>query len=175
MVVVNYADQLQAGTFGLRSDTMSEQAYISSENLVLRVATMQDTGLLLEWRNDTQTRAASHNQAVIQESEHSAWLTAVLADNSRTLYIAEENGIAVGSIHADNCQGFHELSWTVAPEARGRGIAKCMVALLADHITGQIRAEIKTGNQASCRVAEHAGMRLERTTDAVLHYYRPAR
>lgn len=154
---------------------MSEQKDFMGDKLVLRVASLQDADLLLAWRNDPKTRAASHSGDEVTRAGHISWLTMALADDTRSLYIAEENGVPVGSVRADNCQGVYTLSWTVAPEARGRGLAKCMVALLADQLSGPIRAEIKADNPASCRVAEHAGMKLDRATDAVLHYYRPAR
>jgi RimJ/RimL family protein N-acetyltransferase len=67
-----------------------------------------------------------------------------------------------------------ELSWTVAPNARGRGVAKQMVTLLAHQISEPIRAEVKAKNIASARIAEHAGMAVSREVDGVLHYCRDA-
>jgi len=86
----------------------------------------------------------------------------------------EENGVPIGTVRADVSDGVHELSWTVAPNARGRGVAKRMVALLASRILEPIRAEVKPGNTVSTRVAEHAGMQFDCETDGVLHYRRAA-
>lgn len=143
-------------------------------DIALRLATLRDADLLLEWRNDPATRAASHSNAAVASDEHLAWLRDALATAERKLYVAEENGAPVGTVRADLANGVWHLSWTVAPQARGRGVAKRMVALLASRISGPIRAEVKAGNVASARIAEHAGMTLLRAANGVLHYERDA-
>ncbi len=143
--------------------------------LTLRPATREDAELLLGWRNDPRTREASHDTRVIPREEHLAWLSSVLADPDRQLFVAEEDGVPVGTVRADFRDGAWVLSWTVAPDARGRGVGKRMVALLVERLAGPVRAEIKVGNMASVRIAEHAGLVLDREEDGVLHYHRPAR
>lgn len=145
-----------------------------SETITLRLATLQDADLLLDWRNDPGTRLASHGAAAVQREEHVSWLTKSLSNANRKLLVAEENGVPVGTVRADFSDGAWELSWTVAPAARGRGVAKRMVALLAHQIAQPIRAEIKTGNVASTLVAEHAGMQFDCEANGVLHYRRAA-
>jgi RimJ/RimL family protein N-acetyltransferase len=141
-------------------------------DLVLRRATIEDASLLLEWRNDRGTRNASHNTDEISRDDHLAWLERTLGDTTRQLFIAEERGSPVGTVRVDLDNGIHELAWTVAPNARGRGVARRMVAQVAAGIAGPIRAEVKVGNLASRRVAEHAGMQLQSESDGVLHYAR---
>ncbi|OQB75894.1 MAG: hypothetical protein BWX92_02310 [Deltaproteobacteria bacterium ADurb.Bin135] len=145
-----------------------------NEAIRLRPATMKDADILLEWRNDPETRKASHNTAEVQRNDHISWLSRTLGNPDRRLYVAEENGDPVGTVRADFSDGVWELSWTVSPRARGRGVAKRMVAVLANEISDPIRAEVKTGNISSARIAEHAGMVFERETDGVLHYMRAA-
>ncbi len=142
--------------------------------MTLRIATSDDSGLLLAWRNDPITRIASHSGEAISVSMHKTWLESTLSNPDRQLYIAEENGASVGTVRADYCNGEHEISWTVAAESRGRGIAKRMVRLLADHISGPLRAEVKSDNLASARVAEFVGMLFEFECDGIKHYVRPA-
>lgn len=145
--------------------------------LILRDATIEDARLLFDWRNDAVTRLASHNTAELEFGSHTAWLKAALANSKRQLRIAEQNGRPVGMVRIDFEDGdCAELSWVIAPEARGKGIAKRMVQFVADE-TSQIcaiRAEIKAGNDASAKVAEAAGMQLSRQDGGVLHFYRPA-
>jgi RimJ/RimL family protein N-acetyltransferase len=145
-----------------------------SKNISLRPATAQDADLLLEWRNDPETRKASHNTSEVQRDEHISWLSRTLNNPGRRLYVAEENGVPVGTVRADLSEGVWELSWTVSPNARGRGVAKRMVAVLVQQISEPVRAEVKAGNIASARIAEHAGMEFERETNGVLHYKRAA-
>ncbi len=144
------------------------------EEISLRAAAMDDADMLLEWRNDPGARKASHNTAEVQRIEHISWLSQTLSNPNRRLYVAEEYGVPVGTIRADFADGVWELSWTVSPKARGRGVAKHMVAEMANQISEPIRAEVKIGNIASARIAEYAGMEFERETGGVLHYKRAA-
>lgn len=145
-----------------------------SNKLQLRLAKLDDAQVLLEWRNNPATRDASHNTALISEDEHIQWLKKILENENRKLYVAEINGIPVGTIRVDSENLGYELSWTVSPTARGSGIGKAMVSLLAEGIPESIRAEIKIGNIASIRIAEEAGMVFSREENGVLHYRRDA-
>jgi len=145
-----------------------------TEAIRLRRATLEDWPLLLDWRNDRTTREASHQASLVQPDEHIAWLTDILNDQARELYLAEEGGQVVGTVRAELTDGIYELSWSVAPMARGRGVATRMVALLTAQISAPIRAEIKAGNLASERVAERAGMTFLQRVGDVLHYRRGA-
>ena len=137
----------------------------------LRPASMQDSDLLLRWRNDPQTRKASHTPYKIQkEEEHRTWLTKILNNPNWKLIIAEEDGIPVGTVRIDYADGTYELSWTVAPEMRGQGVGKKMVSLVAQQIESPIRAKILTGNEASLKIAEYCGMVFEREEDNFLYY-----
>lgn len=139
----------------------------------LRPATIADADLLLQWRNDSQTRHASHSMSIVSREDHIEWLDGLLDDASRWLLIAEEDGHPVGTARVDVVDGVHELSWTVAPTMRGRGVAKRMVAIAVAEIVGPIRAEVKVGNEASRAIAEHVGMTLYNEENGVLHYMRP--
>ncbi|RNA71482.1 N-acetyltransferase [Prosthecochloris sp. ZM_2] len=145
-----------------------------NEEITLRPATMNDAEMLLEWRNDPETRKASHNTDEVQLDDHISWLSLTLSNPNRKLYVAEENGSPVGTARADFSDNVWELSWTVSPKARGCGVGKRMVAALAKQISEPIRAEVKQGNISSARIAEHAGMEFERETEGVLHFKRAA-
>jgi RimJ/RimL family protein N-acetyltransferase len=142
------------------------------DTLRLRPATAADAALLLAWRNDEATRQASHHTAAIEPEVHARWMEALLRDPARRLFIAEEQGEPVGSVRADREPdgACHELSWTVAPSARGRGIGARMVRLLLAEVPGPVRAEVKPGNAASVRIAEAAGLRFDGECEGVLHF-----
>ena len=139
-----------------------------------RPAMIQDADLFLGWRNDPKTRQMSHNTSEVLRDEHIAWLTKILHDANRKLFIAEEDGVPVGTVRADYSDGVCELSWTVAPSSRGGGVGKRMIAQFASQISDPVRAEIKVENYASIRIAEYAGMKFERENEGVLHYRREA-
>ena len=143
--------------------------------LALRPATLDDAQRLLAWRNDPQTRASSFDERVVTPDEHRAWLQAVFADPNRLLLVAVEAGTPVGTIRADAQGDVWRLSWTVAPEARGRGVARRMVKAFVAGFPNRLLAEVKQTNPASVRVAEAAGFRRTAEIDGILHFERPAR
>ena len=133
---------------------------------------MDDAAILLRWRNDPETRAQSLDSNEIGRVDHLAWLRRILADDSCDLYIAELAGAPVGTVRADRCERVTELSWTVAPESRGKGIGEAMVALAVSQIEGPLVARIKKGNQASMKIAEAVGLRFSREHRGLLVYDR---
>ena len=138
----------------------------------LRKATIDDWKTLLDWRNDISTRKYSHNTTLVKEEEHKKWLQSVLDNENRELYLYLENGIPAGTVRADwdkNIESY-ELSWTVSPEFRRQGIGKKMVKQLADKYIGKLRAEIKSDNKASIKIAEFAGLKLEYENNNILHF-----
>lgn len=141
--------------------------------LRMRPATIDDADRLLTWRNDPVTRQAGYTTDEVQPAEHLAWLTALLANPKRELYVAEEAG-PVGTVRVDDVDGVQWLSWTVAPEARGRGIATRMVRLIAGTIADPLHAAIKADNLASARIAERAGLVFALETGGVRYFSRPA-
>lgn len=141
--------------------------------LSFRQATMEDADLLFIWRNDPVTRLGSHSDAEFDFESHLSWLKSSLASQTRDLLIVEENGLPVGTVRIDYpAVGVAALSWTVAPEARGRGVGKRMVRLAVEMIPASciIRAEVKVENTASIKVAEAAGLGLIGQEKGVLYY-----
>ncbi|MBW6487332.1 MAG: hypothetical protein K0B01_14400 [Syntrophobacterales bacterium] len=72
-----------------------------NETITLRPATIQDADMLLDWRNDPETRKASHSTSEVVTEEHIAWLTKTLGNANRRLLVAEEDGAPVGTVRAD--------------------------------------------------------------------------
>lgn len=124
----------------------------------LRPATLNDSELLLNWRNDPVTRENSVNTCVVTEKEHGLWLSRALVNASVRLFVAISGGEPVGAVRAERLgDGTTELSWTIAPGKRGRGFGKAMVAEALALSGGTVVARIKSGNAASRRIAEAAG------------------
>lgn len=138
----------------------------------LRRASMNDMEVLFRWRNDPATRKASLNTQEITIEEHETWLRSALADKDRRIYIAEVDGEPVGTIRADYESGIYRLSWTVGPDFRGKGYGKDMVLALVEELKSPVRAEVKADNIASRRIAESAGMKLEREEGGILYFSR---
>lgn len=128
--------------------------------LKLRPATLDDFSNLLRWRNDPETRAQSWNSESVAAEEHEAWLKKSIANPRRRLLIAELEGIPIGTVRADLGDGPPELSWTVAPEFRGRGLGKTILKAALELLGGAATARIKSDNLSSQRIALAAGMKL---------------
>jgi RimJ/RimL family protein N-acetyltransferase len=118
----------------------------------LRPASMADARRLFEWRNDPITREMSIAQDEVEWSSHVQWLARRLERDEPELFIAEVEGRPVGTVRFDN----GEVSFTVAPEERGKGVATAMLKL-AHAMRGPCVAKIKATNIASLRAAENAG------------------
>ncbi len=135
-------------------------------NLNLRPATSADAERLLAWRNDPLTRQSSINGDPISLESHLAWLAKILREDEslpmRQLFIAEESGTPVGTVRLDwaSDRKSLELSWTVAPEARGRGLGQVMVQAATELTVvhgKQLLAKVKPDNVASIKIVEKLG------------------
>lgn len=119
-----------------------------------RPACLDDAESLYAWRNDPETRANSCNSSALLWDRHVAWFRSSLDDPDMTFLVAERHGQALGTVRIDK----GELSWAVAPEHRGKGVGKEMVALAVS--LKPTFARIKSTNIASQKIAESAGFRL---------------
>jgi RimJ/RimL family protein N-acetyltransferase len=131
--------------------------------IFLRPACSDDAALLLEWANDPATRAASFDRVPIAWDEHVAWLGAVLADPERRLWIAEEEGVAVGQVRVDRARdGVGVVSIGLAPGARGRGLGRTVLGLgvaaaIRELGIRRARAVVMAANLPSRRLFQGAG------------------
>ena len=133
---------------------------------MLRPATAADARLLFEWANDPTTRAQSFRTEPIAWESHVAWFERVLADPARVLWLLEDDGRPVASIRFEavaETEGDADavVSVQVAPDARGRGYGRRVVAeataLYVSATARRVVAEIRPSNTASARVFEAAG------------------
>lgn len=143
-------------------------------SLVFRRATSDDAKRLFQWRNDPDTRRNSHSTEEIEFEAHCAWLQNVLDKPEWTILIAEIENTPVGTIRSvQQSDGSSILSWIVAPEVRGRGLARQMISYVSDLLVDvPLSAEIKSSNTASIKAAEAAGFRCEHESHGVLLYRR---
>jgi RimJ/RimL family protein N-acetyltransferase len=132
------------------------------EETIMRLADQRDSALLLAWRNDSQTRAWSRTTDPVTPADHETWLTRVLADQDRRLLIAEVGGEPVGTVRFDRDGDVWEVSITVAPGARGRGLA-VPILLAAERVIAPatVRANVHQDNAPSMALFERAGYRNE--------------
>ncbi len=98
-------------------------------DLRARPAAEEDAFVLLRWRNDPAVRAVSRSTGLVAWRDHLTWLRAVLGDVNRTLVVVTAGDRPVGTARFDqNGPAQWEVSITLAPEARGRGLAGPVLA-----------------------------------------------
>jgi RimJ/RimL family protein N-acetyltransferase len=126
----------------------------------LRPATFDDAKILFIWRNNEETRKHSLHDKEVSWENHLAWLKESLSSSNRTLYLAEKKGKLLGTIRADKKEEGIELSWTVAPEARGHGYGKTMVLQFVREVFPheKIIATVEENHVASKKIAEALGL-----------------
>lgn len=137
----------------------------ASEGLVelaTRGATVDDAQVLFDWRNDPTTRGVSRSQERIEWEEHRRWLERTLADPARRLFLFESGGHPVGTCRWDRLSEIDwEISITVAPQQRGRGLGSSMVAAAERMIAGdapvRMLAVAHVDNEPSIRLFHRAG------------------
>ena len=137
--------------------------------VTLRRATREDRDLLLAWRNDPVTRAASFNSDEVTPDEHDEWLVRKLADRDCALLVAEDEGEPVGQVRFDRRGATAEVDIAVAPARRGRGLGTELLRLAAPTArralgVERVTARVKHDNAASLRAFEKAGF--ERTGES---------
>ena len=128
----------------------------------LRPATQDDSADLLRWRNDPATREASVQQGEVSLADHVAWLEKALVSKDRLLFVGWRENQRLGQVRLDSRgQGAWEVSITVAPEQRGRGLAAAMLRAgeAAAKKVGAtlLTARIRQANTASLKAFKRAG------------------
>ena len=122
-----------------------------------------DAELLWRWANDPETRANSFSRAAISYADHVAWLERRLASDATRIWIFAADGVPVGQVRFDISSAVAEIGITVAPEHRGRGYGKVMLAQALQRFHEQTggrvmpRASVLTKNAASLRLFRACG------------------
>jgi len=152
----------------------------------VRPATEDDAVLLHTWRNDPVVRSLSRSTDPIPLDAHAAWLRASLAAADRHLLVVETAGPRaepVGTTRYDLLPGDDgsrtrwEVSITVAPEMRGRGLGSATLrasdAWLAatEPDAREIEAWVRSSNDGSRRLFERNGYRAIASDDPAMECF----
>ncbi|MBI3816137.1 UDP-2,4-diacetamido-2,4,6-trideoxy-beta-L-altropyranose hydrolase [Candidatus Peregrinibacteria bacterium] len=103
---------------------------LRGERLRVRDVRADDCDLLWQWANDPVTRAASLRETAIPLEDHRAWFAKRLADPATLFLIAvDENDQPLGSIRFAMENNQATLSFSLAPEHRGKGLGADLVRI----------------------------------------------
>jgi ribosomal protein S18 acetylase RimI-like enzyme len=129
------------------------------DGIAVRRATLDDAATLLAWRNDPDTRVASREGKTVSLDTHRRWLEAALADDDRILLVGSDADGDVGTVRWDRRgDAAWEVSITVAPERRGAGTARQLLAAGERELESRVGrpllclAAVRTTNDASRRL-----------------------
>lgn len=121
--------------------------------MLLRPATWEDFETLMHWRNDAEAVKWSRTPRRVSEEEHREWLRVSLKDEHLKIFIAEQDGVEVGTgrIRVTGKTGL--LSIALGVEHRQQGHAGRLLDLLitvaSDLGCEQVMAEVHKDNRAS--------------------------
>jgi UDP-2,4-diacetamido-2,4,6-trideoxy-beta-L-altropyranose hydrolase len=137
----------------------------------LREITESDWKVLLEWRNDKNTRQNSFNSDLISVSEHKEFIKNTITNTNRTQFILEYNEIPVGTIREDRLgKDELELSYTISPMYRGKKIGQIMMSLYLIERSGSFLCEVKEENVPSIKMIEKLGFKFFKKENEVNFY-----
>ncbi len=130
--------------------------------LRVRDASMDDCLPLLRWRNDPATRAVSRTTEAVGLDAHAPWLERTLAREDRELFIAHTSNGPVGMVRFDADGSAWEVSINLAPETRGRGLARKVLSeaeslFFRRHPGSSVLAYVRADNAPSMRLFDRAG------------------
>lgn len=129
----------------------------------MRPATLDDSDALFSWRNDPDTCANSRSTAPVRREDHDRWMQFNVTQGypQHLVLIADSDGSRVGTVRFDAQRGdvmVYEASITVAPRARGHGLAHHMLSEACGYMHEYtLLAVIREANVASRRVFEGCG------------------
>lgn len=141
----------------------------------VRRANAADAELLLAWRNDPVVRRWSRTSEVIDPDAHARWLHGTLADADRHLLVVQmcgdEGDLPVATARYDllpssagpTDRARWEISISVAPEMRGRGVGGGTLRAADDWLAvtepaaEEVVAEVLPGNEGSDRLFRRNG------------------
>ncbi len=128
----------------------------------MRLATAEDSERLFAWRNDPETRRASHNTDVVPPERHAEWLEKTLLRNDQILLIAMLHDEPIGTVRFDKRpDSYFEVSINLAPEVRAKKLGTACLGAACDFVLAKksagFHAEIRSENAASIRIFERCG------------------
>ncbi|MBN2014540.1 MAG: GNAT family N-acetyltransferase [Candidatus Altiarchaeota archaeon] len=144
-----------------------EHAVISGEEITLRPAQKSDCEILLEWRNDPETRKYSFSSHKISAEEHSRWFDGVLVSKKRVLMMIMVGEERVGQVRFDimDDDSEAEINVTIAPAWRGKGLGSIALRKACERFFNEreslrcLRARIKKFNKASINAFHDASFK----------------
>ena len=132
--------------------------------LQVRHARLSDEALLLTWANDPETRQNSFSPDPISAETHRRWFRNCLRDlDGCRLYVVEtEEGIPVGQVRFERQELAWEISYSLAPHFRRRGLGRPLLEIAlskmrSDYPGALVLGRVKPDNLLSRKIFKSLG------------------
>ncbi len=129
----------------------------------LREADENDLIILYEWTNDSEVRKNSFSDKKIAFEEHKKWFFDKLKSVKTDMYVYIYDGVPVGQIRIDYKNNIGIISYSIAKEYRGHGLADRMLELAEEKVKENrkdiniLQANVKMENKISQKKFENQG------------------
>jgi UDP-2,4-diacetamido-2,4,6-trideoxy-beta-L-altropyranose hydrolase len=149
------AERVSRTVMALFEDRVSRAGHLH-----LRPATMSDSQLVWQWRNDPLSQRASRNTDPVPWDQHERWFANVIADDDSIILLGLLRNVPAGIVRFQRlADQEYEVSINLAAEVRGKGVGTLLLAASCDALEHQrsiskIVAEIRIWNEVSLRVFE---------------------
>jgi UDP-2,4-diacetamido-2,4,6-trideoxy-beta-L-altropyranose hydrolase len=164
---------------GAGAERVARVLFLARPRFHVRPVEWTDEALLLDWANDPITRANAFTTARISADEHHAWLSKRLVDPACRMFIVETDaGDPIGQVRFDHGDEGWLISYSVAPEWRGKRLGATMLstamrALQAQDPDAAFIGLVKEANRPSRRIFESLGFSARSTPGVVEYRSRP--
>lgn len=143
---------------------------LGCSDIEIRVARLDDSESLFEWRNHPAIRMASRNPELINREDHQKWFASVQASPDKLLLIGQREGLPVGVVRFDIQGDTAEVSIYLVPNiqqpGQGRELLQSAEKWLTANRPGlnKISAYVLGGNERSQYLFAGAGYQVESTS-----------
>ncbi len=150
-------------------------------DILKRSVFIEDSDLILEWRNSVDARRSSQNPEEITQKEHEIWMRSrILRTPNEPFWIMSLNENYIGYVRLDllsKTRDTFNVSIFVVPECRNAGIGNRMLSLALDCAALKFpnsifRAVIKNDNFRSIGLFERLGFMRQEEIDSKFTEYR---
>ena len=143
------------------------------EKLVLRNSSKKDEKLLLDWRNNFETRKNSFNNKIISKSEHSKWFANIISNKKFKAIIGELNKKPFGVVIFEVISSSAFVSINLAPEKRGLGLGSMLLNRACLNFSEEsnviLRAKINKDNYKSLECFKKASFTPNKITSNIVY------
>jgi spore coat polysaccharide biosynthesis predicted glycosyltransferase SpsG/RimJ/RimL family protein N-acetyltransferase len=136
----------------------------------LREACSRDVPTLWRWANDGAARLASLTTEPIKPAAHLEWFNSA-AGRGESIKICLRGNVPIGVVRLKDEDSNIRLSYSIAPEARGQGLAREMLSIVLRNLLGRrLVASVREENSASNKILLSLGFALAGSNGGVNFY-----